>query len=743
MHAMNTKIFATIRSAGLLTGSLLLCAGLPARAADKAESDAFPTYESYIKITGQAGAITGDKAAFQNRTKQPSDGGVGIEELHLSKDVSKTTTVVFDGKALAGSEDYLAHLNVTKSEVGSIDAGYKRFRTFYDGAGGFFPLSNQWLPLTQEDLHVDRSKFWIEGKLALKDMPEVTVRYTNELRSGRKDSTIWGSSDLTGLPFTVAPNPITQTRKGTPSYLQLGERHENLELELRHKIGKTEVQFTLLGDRTKNLDTRYFTNFPGAVIPWSIAGLATAAQPAAKAAVGAANWNNQAWFAQSDGIATQTTGATFNSDTALTDKLSFHLGGTYELLHGDLTGNRPTITATPTSSGALAVSTATFTGLAGGSRIKNYVGNASLTYKASKDLSVKIGFRDQDEYVRGSSTYSVVAATVGTTVVPPTVTLATTPRLAYSKIDQQTQTPVAELRYTGIKNLSLYFTGSKRSLDGTENNSSAFNTLTAANGTIANNNVSEKHGDYSLGANWKVSPQLSLRAEAFDKGHKDGSVGFGTRVGDYYLLDSQSKGYKLTAIAKPNAVVSFTTRFIDQRSTMQVTGFLPTFPANDSLDGKNYMIGETIDWTPDKSCYVQLNANATYNVISTVYPRAGWTPATATANAWDTNKVVQNSNNNYVTGSLLAGFVVDKDTDAQVQLNYYRANNGNAFLATTTMPFGVNVQDSSVTVGLKRKFSDKWIASGKIGYFNSRNDTTGGFANYHGPVAYLTLEHAL
>ncbi len=739
---MNTKIFPIIRSAGLLTGALLLCAGVPARAADKANADAFPNFESYVKITGQAGAISGNDAAFQNRAKQPSNGGVGIEDLHLSKDLDKTTTLVVDGKALAGSEDYLGRLNITKSEVGSVDVGYKRFRTFYDGAGGFFPLNNQWQDVANQDLHIDRSKFWIEGKLALKDMPEFTVRYTNELRSGQKDSTIWGTSDFTGLPFNAAPNPINPGRKFTPSYINIGERHELLEASMKHTVGNTTVLFSLIADRTNNSDTRYVTNYPGEVIPWSIASLPTAAQAAAKAAVASTNWNNQVQIAETDAMKTQTSGAHLESDTKLSDKLTVRIGANYDLVHSTVGGGRPLVTTTPTSAGAVAVTTNNYANLYGGTRVKDFAGNIALDYKATKDLFLKVAFRSQAEYISGSSGYDVIAAS-GT----PAVTLATTPRTGWAKIHQNVHTPAVEVRYTGIKDVSLYFTGSQRDLSGVERNTSAFNPLTAANGTLAMNNVSEDHGDYTLGANWKTSSALTLRAEVFSKGHKDNATGFGTApatiIGDYYLLDSTYEGYKITALAKPTATVGFTTRFISQRSKMQVTGFLPTFPAYDSLNGKNYMLSETVDWNPNAQVYFQLNATKTYNVISTIYPRAGVTPATSTNNAYDSNRVLQNSNNDYLTASFLSGFVVDKNTDAQIQVNYYRADNGNAILAPLTMPYGVAVEDTSITVGLKHKFADTWIAHGKVGYFDSKNDTSGGHLNYHGPVAYVTLEHAL
>ena len=68
-----------------------------------------------------------------------------------------------------------------------------------------------------------------------------------------------------------------------------------------------------------------------------------------------------------------------------------------------------------------------------------------------------------------------------------------------------------------------------------------------------------------------------------------------SRVGDYYLLDSDYTGFKLTAIAKPSPFLGFTTRYVNQVGKMKVTGYLPTYPAYDSLDSKNHIISESID----------------------------------------------------------------------------------------------------------------------------------------------------
>jgi len=732
---MKTLFFPIIRSAGLLSGALLICAGSPVRA-DDTQSDAFPAFESYIKVSGQAPImVTGNKNAFQSRTKQADPGAAGIEDFHYAKDLSKTTTQEIDGKALAGSEDYLLRYNVAKTEVGSIDFGYKRFRTFYDGVGGFFPLNSEWLPFTRQDLHIDRSKFWVEANIALPDAPVITVRYTNELRDGRKDSTIWGPTDFTGLPSgstSIVPTTTTQiadSRRIVPSYINVGERHERIEASVKHTIKTTSFEVTLFGDGTNNADTRYVTQFPGEVKPAK--GLPSASNPA--------QWSNQVLEAQTDALKTKTSGFNAATETAIGDKLTLQTGTQYSLVHATIGGDRPLITSTPTTAGTVPVTTDTYQNLAGGTRVKDFVGNVSLEYRPIPSLSAKAAWKIEDEFISGASTFNSLAAS-GT----PATTVTSTPRVAWEHVHRNTEIPELDLRYTGIRNLALYSRVSASNVNGIDRDIAAYNPLiTPITATTANNNDRERHVDYTVGANWRASQLLTLRGEYFSKGHKDNSVGYGANLGDYYLLDSQYTGYKITALATPWATLGFTTRFVSQHGKTKVTGFLPTYPAFDAGNTKNYMVGETIDWTPCTECYMELDANLVYNVISTIYPRAGVTPAVGAQAAFDTNNVLQNSNNNYVTVSFLTGFVVDPETDLQFQLTYYRAHDGNTALAPWTTPYGVAVRDVSGTIGLKHKFTDRMIGEAKLGYFDSQNDTTGGFTSYHGPVGYVSVAYAL
>jgi hypothetical protein len=727
---MHAKLFRPVSRSSLIAGAMLVLSGAQAAL----PTDAFPTFDSYIKISGQAPSITGNEAAFQKRLQQPQDGGAGIEDLHYTKDFGKDKTVTFDGRALTGSEDYLAKFNVTKNDFGSFEIGYKRFRTFYDGIGGFFPINDTWRALNPEDLHVDRGEFWVEAKWNVPDQPILTLRYTNATRTGKKDTTIWGDTDFTGLPNNNPP--ISQVRKLIPSYRDLDEHHQTLEGTVSHTVGKTTYRLTLLGDKTNDIDTRYGTRFPGEVKLFPA--------PAATVLVPAANMNNQARYYQTDGMETTTFSMTGRTETVFTDKITFETGLSYQLLHSDFTGDRPLFTSTPTAVGVVIAPSNNYLNLTGGSKVKIYTGTVGLTFKPTSSFSAKLALKGADEYTKSSGAFTSVSAAVNTTTGAVTITQA--PQSEYSRLKEQSVTPALDLNYTGIKNIALYASGSQRIMDGDERYAAPFNPVTTPSAPVANlanNDMSRDNAKYTVGATWRQSLRLTLRGEVFYKDNTSKSIGYGIDLGDYYVLSSQFTGFKVTATTKLSATLSSTTRYIYQIGKAQVAGFQPAFPEYDSMDAKNHMISETIDWNPIAQFYLQANASVVYNVISTVYPRAGTVPATATNKSYDANNVLHNSDNNYVSASLLAGAVLTKHDDLQIQFTYYRAANYNAALANLTVPYGAAAEEVSITAGVKHKFSDRIFGHAKLGYLDSKNGTTGGNTTFRGPLAYVSLEYAL
>ena len=144
--------------------------------------------------------------------------------------------------ALAGVDDYLASFKLDTSKVGSVDFGYSRFRTFYDGVGGFFP-ERPTPHVRPELLHVDRSKFWVDFKLALPDLPVFTISYHNEIRTGMKDSTEWAptinpDAVVVGGKLVGTALP-TNTPYIAPNVQMLDEHHNILEAGMTATFGTT------------------------------------------------------------------------------------------------------------------------------------------------------------------------------------------------------------------------------------------------------------------------------------------------------------------------------------------------------------------------------------------------------------------------------------------------------------------------------------------------------------------------
>jgi hypothetical protein len=304
------------------------------------------------------------------------------------------------------------------------------------------------------------------------------------------------------------------------------------------------------------------------------------------------------------------------------------------------------------------------------------------------------------------------------------------------KITEKPWTPEVSVRYTGIAKLALYGSADYRNTSQDEQTgygSLSVNTtagVTSAGFAAAADSIKERHLNAKVGANWTPSTLLNVRTELFTKDHENRFDGYGASAGSFYYLDYDIYGARVTATVRPLPVVAFTTRYIVQRGKTAVseTGYA----MNTAGDSRRYQLGETIDWNPSKLVFVQASANVVFDSLNTSYQHV-----TGTA-----NDVVRNADNNYWNASLLTSFVVDKDTDAQIQATYYKADNFDAALLTT-QPYGAGGRDYSVTVGVKHRFSDRLTGLAKVGFLDSRNDTTGGNTNFRGPLALLSVEYGL
>lgn len=749
---MKTTTFTLSRAAALLASAIVALA--TARAAD---ADAFPTFDAnYIKLAASGASVSGSAAAYQARTQHSKAGAAGIEDFNYGYDLAKDTNLQIDGKVMPGDEDYLLKFLVTKNEIGSLEMGYKRFRTFYDDAGGFFPLNNQWLPIFKRAQYVDRGSFFVNATLAMPKAPVFTFKYSNNTRTGTKDTTIWGDSDLTGIPIFVgtgASNPVSAARKILPAYITLNERMENWEASMRHTVGNTTAVVSVGGDRINNHDVRSIDKYVGEfrLFPYYVFSSPTQI----------ANNSTQSLNHGTDSQGIKETGYTLGAriETVVNDKVTVFAGLNYHnlkqttdaarLIYATIntgTGVQTLLggfqVAEPTASPRISSASRPPYSYTSTGDIKQDIlsANIGVQTKPLPDLGIDFALKAEVDKSSGN-----IAANYYNTGVQQTtgVVTALPAYVAPQSFDNNEKpwTPAIDVRYTGIRNVALFGSWEYRSVKQDEktiynmfNVSTSGTTptavITSPAATLTNDHIKERHSNISVGTNWTPVTFFSGRAEFFTKDHENRFEGYGPSAGDFYVLDYDIYGTKLTGVFKPMPSVGLTGRYINQRGKAATVD--EAHAHGDTNDSRRQTLSATIDWNPSKTVYAQLNGSLVYDNVTTAYP---YLLGTA-------KDVLRNAENNYYNGDVTVGFAIDAETDVQVLGTYYRANNYDPNQAFATLPYGASAKEYTLAVGLKYKIDPKTVFSGKVGYMDRQDDTSGGYKNYRGPMAYVSVQRA-
>lgn len=736
---MKTFTFA-LRATGLATGLALLSVSGGA-----AESDALPAFDTnYITFSAGGADINGSKAAYQAKTASAKTGAAGIEDMRFDYDLKDKTTLAVTGRALAGQEDYQLNFKLAKNEVGTFEVGYKTFRTYYDGAGAFFPIGNVWMPLFSRPLYVDRGQLSVQGTIALPKAPVISFKYTHSTRDGRKDSTILGDTNLTGIPIysgTGSVNPISATRKLLPTYVDLDEKNDSWEIGLRHTMANTSVVLSVGGNAIENVNIREMQQNIGelAVFPAPVFTTPTVNNVRA----GSPRRTTMTQRHDEDGYHAS---ATF--ETVLNSKVTVFGGLLYHKADVEISGSR-LLTATLASALGVRDYAGGFVNTGATARAPYHVvtkgdleytaltGNLGARFNPSPDLSIETALRGErwEDSGKNVANYSSQGVTLATGAV---TNYAANGLHAVDNVEKP-WTPTVDVRYTGIKNVALYASWEYRTAK--QNELVRYEGLNGATKAteldMIGKNIDEKHTNATVGLSWKVNPALNLRAELFTKDHENDFAGYDDVLGSNYALNYDIYGTKLTVVVKPTNAVSFTSRYVLQKSKSKVfhSGLTVVGAINGTVDGSDsarHSISEGITLNLSKAVYVQANGTVVFDTMQTMYP---WVSGVA-------KRSLRNADNNYGTADVTVGFSIDKVTTGMIQGTYYRADNFDADYAAVGMPLGASGKESTVSVGVKRKLSEKTLLSAKVGYFDSENSTRGGYADFSGPLAYVSLQHA-
>lgn len=672
--------------------------------------------KNWIELGFGGVTLDGDRAQFEQEHRLPGNQFFGgIEDLHYEREIGSDAQLLFDGQARFDTNDYKLRLNVSKQQLGYVEFGFEEFRTWYDGNGGFFPPNGQFFTPFFPEMHIDRGDIWVELGLRVPEWPEVTLRYSHEFRDGQKDSTVWGDTTLTGIPFA--------TRNIAPAYRNIDETRDILSLDVSKTFGNTDA---LLGFRYEHSKDDNSLN------TWRGAG-DLSMLPGAQRFVTQHQRDDVDLFS---GHAI--------TETRFSDSLWFTAGYSYTTAQNDLSGTRIFGNGFDAPFGeplpSLDFFDHAYLDLAGTAQIDEHVVNANLFWLPVKEVTVLTTFRYTHEDRDSSSSFLAFNPEFN---LPPFTALNPAGGFHYGTGIPTFGTRSAyydrfaeslELRYTGLRDLLLYGEAELQEENGHVNE---FQTLDESRTPLDKDTqfIGQK---YSLGINWYPLPRLNLSAQYYHKIASYDNDLFGSQdqrlIGQDWNTDDANVRVTLRpALPAILGDLSLVTRYDFTRTTIDAQWAVDGVP----LDGRQtgvitqHVIGESINWNPVARLYLQTDISYVLNQTDT--------PASSIDLDPNTSPTVVNFKNDYWTVTVGGGYIINDKTDLHAEYTFYRADDyfNNSAVA---VPYGMGATEHTASATLTRQLTKKVRLLLSYTYFDYSDETSGGHNNYRAHSIFSSLQ---
>ncbi|TFH28365.1 MAG: TonB-dependent receptor, partial [Myxococcales bacterium] len=421
---------------------------------------------SEVSLVGSGAFLNGNDDQFRARHGVPPDLIGGVEDLYMEWLWGDAGTIRLDGHGIVDANDYLARVRFEQPDKGYVSAGYREFRTWYDGTGGFFPQNAAMFSYFDEDLRLDRGESWMEAGLRTPDIPELTFRYTHLSRDGQKNALAWGDTNLTG-GFGA--------RSIVPAFWNIDEKRDRLNIDIAHTLASTRVGAGFIYETSTIENSRNIRRNPD--------------EPSDR------------YVTQSDDVDSDLySGHAYATRPFLDERVIMSTSYSYSSLDNRLGGSRIygtefDATYDPVYSGRQPFDTG-FLDLDGSTEIDAHVGTVTLQGRPSDNLRATAGVRVERQDVSGASRF--IATDVG---FPPALPSTQEPLAVKSDADQLGFVQSFELRYTGLSNWVLYTRGEWEQDDG-ELNERVLQTATLATTLERGSDIDSTGQKYVAGATW-------------------------------------------------------------------------------------------------------------------------------------------------------------------------------------------------------------------------------------------------
>lgn len=650
------------------------------------------TTEGTLSVAAGGALLDGDRPAYQRILQQKKDGFGGIEEFKLTRE-DKDSVLKFTATALLAEGEYKLGVRYTKTDRFYFDAGYERFRVYYDGSAGVFRPTGTSFVMFDEDLSLIRSKLWAEVGAYTANKTLIRLRYQRSERNGTKDSTFWADTNLVGA-YT--------SRANVPSFYDLDEVTNTVTLD----VGNEEKE----------------------EVKWNVGGRYTETK------INDKRWSRRRPFETADRQVT-TKDQSSNDIFAVhgfylrkvNEKLTVSAGALRTDLDSTIRGSRIYGQSfDPVYDPAYVRRQQRDEGyydLHGEAEIKQTILNANLVYVPKQHWLIRPSVRFENRHIESVAEF--METNIGASPAFAAI-LEEAEGEQKQKWDEFAE--AVEVRYTGKPNWTYSAKAEWVQADGNhEEERILHGPVISVDRDVDNKRTSQK---YSFSANWYMRPGLTLAAQYYFKGSvndyqhlRDNTPNVGSNTYPSYLTDQdfETNDYNLRMTWKPVNGLNLVTRYDNQQS--KIISQAPALQKVQSSKVTSHIISQSATWSPTGRLYVTGNVNVTYDQMET--------PAIA---------FVQHADNNYVNASLGGGYAVGKNDDLYLDYSWFRANN---FIdrSAVTLPYGVSQKTRAGYLTWVRRASENLVYTVKYGYVTNRDETWVGQNNFDAHVIYGRVQY--
>jgi hypothetical protein len=646
-------------------------------------------------IAASAGGalLDGDRPAFQQRFRHHKDGFGGLEDFAVTR-TAGDSLFRFEGRVLPGDDDYRLGLRWEKADAIYLAADFRQFRIFYDGSGGYFrprDLSFVWF---NEALALDRSFLSVELGSLQRDRPQWRLRYDRNTREGEKNSLRWADSNLAGQPFVP--------RAFVPSYLTVDEVRDIFTVEAENRTVLDAWKVGARYETTRVANRHYARRRPMET--------------------------TDRHLTTNEGLDTDLFATHGYYERTFTERLRASAGGLFTTIDTNIAGSKiygPTLDASfdPTFA-RRQTGDVGYYGVSGGARLKQYLGNLNFVYQPAPYWTIRPSARY--EHLRQDSVAGEFDTNVGGgAALPYNVNqTATATRNAWNEFTEE-----VEARYTRWADVNLAV---RAVLNQGTGNLAEQSILVANQATVIDRDSDyDRFGQrYTADATWYVRPGLTLAAQfnyrlklADYRARRDNTAPVGGNRYPSFLVDQdvESRDVNVRLSWRPRPMLGFVTRYAHQRAT--TTSTFEQLPEIEHGRLTRSILTQTVTWNPTASLFFAGAVNLTYDQL-----------------AVPSHRLVFNSDNNYVSAALSAGYAAGKSTDLFLDLNHYRADNYTDNPAVT-LPLNAGDSMQSAFLTLVHRRSEHLIYTLKCGYARNRDGTFAGLNDFNARIVYGKVQY--